>query len=139
MGCFWGAERLFWETDGVFVTSVGFMGGHLDNPSYEDVCGGDSGHTETVKVVYHPDILSLKQIVHLFIDHSSVQSDIRFTKDEDETKKHRCILPQTQEKLKKDFEVFTFYSRSDLSAHAELLRPTFRRTTIVLQCFFDWH
>ena len=67
MGCFWCPEQLFWETEGVFVTSVGYMGGHLTNPTYEDVCEGGSGHTEAVKVVYDASKLSIDEVFQLFI------------------------------------------------------------------------
>ncbi|HFB55586.1 MAG TPA: peptide-methionine (S)-S-oxide reductase MsrA, partial [Hellea balneolensis] len=55
LGCFWGAERLFWETGGVYVTSVGYGGGTKEHPSYRHVCSGTTGHAELVHVVFSPD------------------------------------------------------------------------------------
>lgn len=66
LGCFWGAERLFWEIEGVHVTAVGYMGGHTPNPTYEEVCSGGTGHTEAVKVVFDPAIVSLSHILKIF-------------------------------------------------------------------------
>ena len=57
LGCFWGAERKFWETAGVFSTAVGYAGGFTANPSYEEVCSGRTGHTEVVLVVYDPSLI----------------------------------------------------------------------------------
>jgi peptide-methionine (S)-S-oxide reductase len=66
MGCFWGAERRFWQLDGVYTTSVGYAGGMTPNPSYEEVCTGRTGHTEAVMVVYHPDQLSYDDLLRVF-------------------------------------------------------------------------
>jgi len=66
MGCFWGAERLFWQLDGVLSTSVGYSGGFTVNPSYEDVCTGQTGHTEVVRVVFDPEVLSFKKLLETF-------------------------------------------------------------------------
>ena len=66
MGCFWGAERKFWQLDGLYTTAVGYAGGHTKNPNYETVCNGDTGHAEVVKVIYDQEILSLKQLLKIF-------------------------------------------------------------------------
>jgi peptide-methionine (S)-S-oxide reductase len=66
LGCFWGAERLFWQLPGVIVTAVGYQGGSTPNPSYEEVCSGRTGHTEAVKVVYDPKQVSLDTLLRTF-------------------------------------------------------------------------
>lgn len=66
LGCFWGAERLFWQLDGVCTTAVGYMGGLTENPTYEEVCSGQTGHTEAVLLVYQPAVISLEQILSVF-------------------------------------------------------------------------
>ena len=63
MGCFWGAEKIFWQIDGVYHTSVGYAGGYTKNPTYDEVCSGLTGHTEVVRVAYDPKILNLKTIL----------------------------------------------------------------------------
>ena len=63
MGCFWGAEKIFWQLDGVYHTSVGYAGGYTKNPTYDEVCSGLTGHTEVVRVAYDPKILNLKTIL----------------------------------------------------------------------------
>ena len=66
LGCFWGAERLFWQLPGVFTTSVGYAGGHTPNPTYEEVCSGHTGHTEAVEIIYDPARLGLEQLLSVF-------------------------------------------------------------------------
>ena len=66
LGCFWGAERIFWQTRGVWTTSVGYAGGYTPNATYREVCSGGSGHTEVVEVVFNPDVISLDAILQLF-------------------------------------------------------------------------
>ena len=66
MGCFWGAERKFWEADGVYTTAVGYAGGFTPNPTYEEVCSGRTGHAEVVLVVFDPDQTSFDAMLKLF-------------------------------------------------------------------------
>ena len=66
MGCFWGAERRFWEREGVYTTAVGYAGGLTPNPSYEEVCSGQTGHNEVVLVVFDPNLVSYQDLLSLF-------------------------------------------------------------------------
>ncbi|MFF9866260.1 peptide-methionine (S)-S-oxide reductase MsrA [Streptomyces sp. NPDC013953] len=66
LGCFWGAERKFWQTDGVWTTLVGYQGGHTPNPTYEEVCSGLTGHTEVVRVVFDPSVVAYTTLLKLF-------------------------------------------------------------------------
>src|ERR671919_1573955 len=66
LGCFWGAERVFWEAPGVHTTAVGYAGGHTPNPTYEEVCSGRTGHAEVVLVVFRPAELSFDEVLRLF-------------------------------------------------------------------------
>ena len=65
-GCFWGVEKKFWQLDGVWLTSVGYSGGELDDPSYEIVCSGTTNHVEVVKVVFNPEVISLTDLLKVF-------------------------------------------------------------------------
>ncbi len=66
MGCFWGAERLFWQLPGVWVTAVGYAGGESENPDYESVCSGSTGHAEVVRVVYDPQAIGFEALLQAF-------------------------------------------------------------------------
>jgi peptide-methionine (S)-S-oxide reductase len=66
LGCFWGAERIFWETEGVYSTAVGYAGGSTPNPTYEETCTGRTGHTEAVQVVYDPAKVSYRDLLKIF-------------------------------------------------------------------------
>jgi peptide-methionine (S)-S-oxide reductase len=66
MGCFWGAERKFWQTEGVYSTAVGYAGGYTPNPTYEEVCSGRTGHAEVVRVVFDPRCLPYERLLAVF-------------------------------------------------------------------------
>ncbi len=66
IGCFWGAERMFWKLPGVYVTAVGYAAGHTPNPTYEEVCSGRTGHNEVVLVVYDPNEISFESLLKTF-------------------------------------------------------------------------
>src|SRR3954469_21782368 len=74
LGCFWGAEKTFWETPGVWVTAVGYAGGYTPNPTYEEACSGRTGHAEGVRVVYDPAKVSYEELLRVFWeDHNPTQ------------------------------------------------------------------
>ena len=66
LGCFWGAERLFWEAEGVYSTAVGYAAGHTQNPTYEEVCSARTGHNEVVLVAYDPKVIPYERVLQLF-------------------------------------------------------------------------
>ncbi len=66
LGCFWGAERKFWQVPGVVVTAVGYQGGTTSHPSYESVCSGRTGHVEVVRIVYDPEVIGIDELLRVF-------------------------------------------------------------------------
>jgi peptide-methionine (S)-S-oxide reductase len=77
MGCFWGAEKLFWKLPGVYSTAVGYAGGHTPNPTYQEVCSGRTGHTEVVKVIFDPKETSYEDLLQSFWEHHNPTEGMR--------------------------------------------------------------
>lgn len=77
MGCFWGAERIFWKLDGVISTQVGYAGGYTQHPTYKEVCSGQTGHTEVVRVVFDPSIISYEQVLRVFWENHDPTQGLR--------------------------------------------------------------
>ena len=77
LGCFWGAERAFWQVDGVYSTAVGYTGGSTPNPTYEEVCSGRTGHNEVVQVWFDPSVVSYDQLLKVFWEHHDPTQGMR--------------------------------------------------------------
>jgi peptide-methionine (S)-S-oxide reductase len=77
MGCFWGAERVFWQAPGVYTTAVGYAGGYTPNPTYEEVCSGSTGHAEVVLVVFDPAKITYEQMLALFWENHNPTQGMR--------------------------------------------------------------
>jgi peptide-methionine (S)-S-oxide reductase len=97
MGCFWGAERKFWELDGVFSTAVGYAGGHTPNPSYEETCSGRTGHTEAVLVAYDPAKVSYETLLTRFWENHDPTQGMR--QGNDRGTQYRSAIYATPEQL----------------------------------------
>ncbi len=77
MGCFWGAERKFWQQEGVFTTAVGYAGGFTPNPTYQEVCTGMTGHNEVVRVVFDPKVISYEALLKVFWENHNPTQEMR--------------------------------------------------------------
>jgi peptide-methionine (S)-S-oxide reductase len=107
LGCFWGAERLFWQLPGVIVTAVGYQGGHTPNPSYEEACSGLTGHTEAVKVVYDPLQISLETLLKTFWEEHDPTQGMR--QGNDVGTQYRSVIYTTSDEQRRAAEA----SRAD--------------------------
>jgi peptide-methionine (S)-S-oxide reductase len=77
LGCFWGAERKFWQTPGVWTTAAGYAGGLTPNPTYEEVCSGRTGHTEVVRVIFDPKQVSYDELLRIFFENHDPTQGMR--------------------------------------------------------------
>ncbi|MDP2180396.1 peptide-methionine (S)-S-oxide reductase MsrA [Methylicorpusculum sp.] len=98
MGCFWGAERKFWQTPGVFSTAVGYSGGNTKNPTYEEVCSGLTGHSEVVLVVYSADDISFESLLKIFWESHNPTQGMRQGNDTG-TQYRSCIYTYSDTQL----------------------------------------
>ncbi len=77
MGCFWGAERIFWQRDGVYITAVGYAAGYTENPNYKEVCSGKTAHNEVVLVVFDPSMISFEELLVVFFENHDPTQGMR--------------------------------------------------------------
>lgn len=108
LGCFWGEEQTFWQLPGVWSTSVGYAGGYTRNPSYEEVCTGQTGHAEVVRIIYDPAVLSYQDLLAVFWENHDPTQGMR--QGNDRGSQYRSILlttsPEQQELAEKSRERF---------------------------------
>jgi peptide-methionine (S)-S-oxide reductase len=113
MGCFWGAERVFWQAPGVYTTAVGYAGGFTPNPTYEEVCSGRTGHTEAVLVVFDPAKTSYQETLRLFWENHDPTQGMR--QGNDVGTQYRSAIYWTSERERAEAE-------ASRNAYAERLR-----------------
>jgi peptide-methionine (S)-S-oxide reductase len=110
LGCFWGAERKFWQYPGVFSTAVGYSGGYTPNPTYEEVCTGLTGHNEVVKVIYDPVLTSYVKLLQLFWTSHNPTQGMRQGNDIG-TQYRSGIYTYSQEQLDEALESKKYYQQ----------------------------
>ena len=123
MGCFWGAERFFWELDGVWVTAVGYSGGYTPNPTYEEVCSGLTGHAEVVLVVFQKESLDFKDLLKVFWESHDPTQGMRQGNDIG-TQYRSGIWLKDQKQLVEAEESLKAYEESLLASGFEEIKTT---------------
>jgi len=112
LGCFWGAERKFWDIEGVYTTAVGYSAGHTPNPSYQEVCTGMTGHNEVVLLVYDPQVVAFQYLLEVFWESHNPTQGMR--QGNDRGTQYRSGIYYTQES---QYEV----ARASMQNYQELL------------------
>jgi peptide-methionine (S)-S-oxide reductase len=115
LGCFWGAERIFWKTTGVWLTRVGYAGGITPNPTYDEVCSGQTGHTEIVEVIFNPAEVSFADLMKLFLESHDPTQGMRQGNDVG-TQYRSALYFTTPEQERTAREMITAYN-AELSAN----------------------
>ena len=123
MGCFWGAERIFWELEGVWTTAVGYSGGYTPNPTYEEVCSGLTGHAEVVLVVYEKELIGLRELFEVFWESHDPTQGMRQGNDIG-TQYRSGIWLSDQEDLAKAKEDLKLYEKSLINAGFDEIKTT---------------
>ena len=118
MGCFWGAERIFWQADGVHTTAVGYAGGYTPNPTYEETCSGKTGHTEAVLVVFDPAKISYEELLKRFWEGHDPTQAMRQGNDVG-TQYRSAVYTTTDEQLK--------IAEASREAFAPIVKATVKR------------
>jgi len=116
MGCFWGAERVFWRAPGVYTTAVGYAGGFTPNPTYEEACSGRTGHTEAVLIVFDPQETSYEEMLRLFWENHDPTQGMRQGNDQG-TQYRSAIYTTTADQQKKAEESRRAYQAALSNAH----------------------
>src|SRR5690625_2223232 len=115
MGCFWGAERVLWQLEGVWTTAVGYAGGWTPNPSYEETCTGATGHTEVVLVVFDPEVLPVEKLLATFFEWHDPTQYMRQGNDIG-TQSRSALFTTTDEQLAAERRVAEAYQREHTAA-----------------------
>lgn len=113
MGCFWGAERCFWQLEGVWSTAVGYAGGYTPNPTYEEVCSGETGHAEVVRVIYDPNIIDFLMLLKTFWERHDPTQGMR--QGNDMGTQYRSVVYCTQDSQLSEANISCTYFQSLLS------------------------
>jgi peptide-methionine (S)-S-oxide reductase len=117
MGCFWGAERKFWQLPGVFTTAVGYAGGYTPNPSYEEVCSGRTGHTEVVLVVFDPSKVTYEHLLKVFWENHDPTQGMRQGNDVGSQYRSAVYLTEPSQRATADASLAAYQAQLTAAGH----------------------
>lgn len=120
MGCFWGAERKFWQTEGVHSTAVGYAGGYTPNPTYEECCSGLTGHTEVVLVVFDPERVSYTDLLRVFWENHDPTQGMRQGNDIGSQYRSAVYLTSTEQEAQVNDSVRVYQERLSAAGHSAI-------------------
>jgi peptide-methionine (S)-S-oxide reductase len=120
MGCFWGAERVFWQAPGVYTTAVGYAGGFTLNPTYEEVCSASTGHTEAVLAVFDPDATSFDEMLRLFWEGHDPTQGMRQGNDVGTQYRSAILYTSDEQKAAAEASRDTFQARLNEKGYGEI-------------------
>jgi peptide-methionine (S)-S-oxide reductase len=120
MGCFWGAERKFWQAPGVYTTAVGYAGGSTPNPTYEEVCSGRTGHTEAVLVVFDPKLTSYEEMLRIFWENHDPTQGMRQGNDVGTQYRSAIYVHSPEQRKLAEASRAAFQKRLEAAGYAEI-------------------
>jgi len=120
LGCFWGAEKAFWQTDGVISTAVGYAGGYTPNPTYEETCSGRTGHAEVVLVVYDPQQISYEQLLKVFWEHHDPTQGMRQGNDQGTQYRSLIMVGSDQERAQTEASRDAYQAQLSKAGYGEI-------------------
>jgi peptide-methionine (S)-S-oxide reductase len=120
MGCFWGAERVFWQADGVYTTAAGYAGGFTPNPSYEEVCSAGTGHAEVVLVVFDPGVTSYEAMMKLFWENHDPTQGMRQGNDVGTQYRSAIYVASDAQRELAEASKATYQERLSAAGHGEI-------------------
>ncbi len=133
MGCFWGAERVFWQADGVYTTAAGYAGGFTPNPTYDEVCSASTGHAEVVLAVFDPNVTSYEAMLQLFWENHDPTQGMRQGNDVGTQYRSAIYVHDDAQRSAAEASKAMYQERLKAAGHGEITHRDRRRRALLLR------